>query len=101
MVEAVQSGQALSAAPPAFIRDQIERGDLVLLQFHEPWMQMEYGLVWRRDQPWSRGLRRFVEKLRQAQAQTEFSLPTATGSAAPAGSKDAGTLAARRRRKAV
>ncbi|TVQ88721.1 MAG: LysR family transcriptional regulator [Chromatiaceae bacterium] len=91
MVAAVLAGQALSAAPPTFIRNQLERGDLVLLQFHEPWMQMEYGLVWRRDQPWSRGLRRFVEKLRQAQAQTEFSLPPASGAAAPAGPEDTGT----------
>lgn len=85
MVAAVRSGRALSAAPPAFIRDHLERGELVLLPIHEPWLQMEYGLVWRRDRIWSRGLRRFVEKLKQAQAQTEFSLlPASPAAAQPA-----------------
>lgn len=102
MVTAVLAGQALSAAPPAFIRTQLERGDLVALPIAEPWLRMEYGLVWRRDQPWSRGLRRFVEKLRAAQAETEFSLPPATtGATASVGADSAGTPGARGPLKAI
>ncbi len=67
MVAAVRHGRAISAAPPAFIADEIERGEFVTLPIAEPWMRMEYGLVWRTGRPWSRALLRFVEKVRQTQ----------------------------------
>lgn len=72
MVSAVRAGRAISVAPPAFIRDEIERGDLVTLPLSEPWLAMEYGLVWRRNQTWSPGVRRFVDTLRQTQKASPF-----------------------------
>ncbi|WP_296754053.1 LysR family transcriptional regulator [Thioalkalivibrio sp.] len=72
MTAAVRNGRAISAAPPAFIEDELERGEFVTLPLQEPWMQMDYGLVWRRDQPWSSGLKRFVETLRRTQIESSF-----------------------------
>jgi DNA-binding transcriptional LysR family regulator len=37
MVAAVRNGRAVSAAPPAFIRDEFDRGELVTLPLEEPW----------------------------------------------------------------
>jgi len=72
MTAAVRNGRAISAAPPGFIRDALERGEFVLLPIHEDWFRMEYGLVWREGQAWSRGLRDFVETLRAVQAETDL-----------------------------
>jgi len=72
MTAAVRNGRAISAAPPGFIRDALERGEFVLLPIHEDWFRMEYGLVWREGQEWSRGLRDFVATLREVQAETDL-----------------------------
>lgn len=72
MVSVVRAGRAISVAPPAFIRDEIECGDLVTLPLSEPWLAMEYGLVWRRNQTWTRGVRRFVATLRETQNASQF-----------------------------
>lgn len=72
MVTAVRTGRAVSVASPAFIREELKRGDFVLLPPSEPWMRMDYGLVWRRGQPWSPSLRRFAETLRRTQAERDF-----------------------------
>lgn len=72
MTAAVRNGRAISAAPPAFIRDALERGEFVLLPIHEDWFRMEYGLVWRAGQAWSRSLQDFVETLRAVQAETDL-----------------------------
>jgi len=77
MVSAVRSGRAISVAPPAFIRDEIERGDLVTLPLSEPWLAMEYGLVWRRNHIWSPGLRRFVDTLKETQDASPYDDPAA------------------------
>jgi len=45
MTAAVRNGRAISAAPSTFIRDDIERGDFVVLPVREPWMRMSYGLT--------------------------------------------------------
>jgi DNA-binding transcriptional LysR family regulator len=71
MTAAVRGGRAISAAPPAFIRDELARGEFVALPFREPWMRMSYGLIWRRDQPWSRGLSEFVATLKEVQASVD------------------------------
>jgi len=72
MVAAVKEGRAISVAPPGFINDEIKRGDLVTLPLSEPWLTMEYGLVWRRNQTWSNSLRRFVETLREKQQASAY-----------------------------
>lgn len=72
MVSAVRAGRAISVAPPEFIRDEIERGDLVTLPLSEPWLVMEYGLVWRRNHAWSPGLRRFVDTLKETQDTSPY-----------------------------
>lgn len=72
MVSAVRAGRAISVAPPEFIRDEIERGDLVTLPLSEPWLAMEYGLVWRRNHAWSPGLRRFVDTLKETQDASPY-----------------------------
>ena len=74
MVAAVRNGRAVSAAPPAFIRDDLDRGELVTLPLEESWLRMEYGLVWRRGQPWSRTLTRFVATLRETQKLSGYDL---------------------------
>lgn len=74
MIAAVRSGRAISAAPPALIREQLECGEFVTLPLSEPWLRMEYGLIWRHDQPWSRGLTRFVAKLKETQKHSGFDL---------------------------
>jgi len=77
MVSAVRAGRAISVAPPEFIRDEIERGDLVTLPLSEPWLAMEYGLVWRRNHTWSPGLRRFVDTLKETQDASPYDGSTA------------------------
>jgi DNA-binding transcriptional LysR family regulator len=74
MVAAVQSGRAVSAAPPAFIRRELDRGELITLPLDEPWLRMEYGLVWRHGQPWSRTLTSFVATLRETQKLSGYGL---------------------------
>lgn len=74
MVAAVRDGRAISAAPSAFIQDEVDRGDLVILPISEPWMMMEYGLVWRRDQPRSKALERFLKTLREKQEKSSYGL---------------------------
>ncbi|WP_371037779.1 LysR family transcriptional regulator [Rhodosalinus sp. FB01] len=69
MTAAVRNERAISAAPPAFIRDEIERGEFVTLPVEEPWMRMEYGLVWHAERSWPRTLVRFVDTLRMTQAR--------------------------------
>ncbi|MFO7855380.1 MAG: LysR family transcriptional regulator [Paracoccaceae bacterium] len=71
MVAAVRNGRAISAASPAFIRDELDRGEFSLLPVSEPWLRMDYGMVWRRGQPWSPSLTRFAETLRRTQAQRD------------------------------
>ncbi|HKK31557.1 MAG TPA: LysR family transcriptional regulator [Alphaproteobacteria bacterium] len=70
MTAAVRNGRAISAAPPSFIRDELERGELVVLPLSEAWMRIEYGLVWRKDQKWSRNLSDFVDTLQAVQTTT-------------------------------
>lgn len=77
MVSAVKEGRAISVAPPGFIREEIARGDLVALPISEPWLVMEYGLVWRRSQTWSQGLRRFVKTLEETQKASSYNKPDA------------------------
>ena len=72
MVAVVKNGRAISVGPPAFIEDDIKRGNLVTLPISEPWLSMEYGLVWRRNQTWSRSLRRFVETLKETQQASPY-----------------------------
>src|SRR6056297_796118 len=72
MTAAVRNGRAISAAPSAFIRDDIVRGDFVVLPFREPWMRMSYGLIWRKGRPWSRSLSDFVDTLREVLARTDL-----------------------------
>lgn len=72
MVAAVKEGRAISVAPPAFIEDEIKRGDLVTLPISEPWLTMEYGLVWHRKLIWSPSLRRFVETLKEKQQASPY-----------------------------
>ena len=79
MTAAVRNGRAISAAPPAFIRDDLRRGDYVVLPVWENWMRMSYGLIWRKGHPWSRSLSDFIDTLREVLARTEF------GEAAPDG----------------
>lgn len=71
MTAAVRNERAICAAPPAFIRDELERGEFVTLPIEEPWMRMEYGLVWHGERSWPRTLVRFVETLRITQAREE------------------------------
>ncbi len=76
MVSAVKQNRAISVAPTAFISDEIKRGDLVTLPISEPWLTMEYGLVWRRNQTWSASLSSFVKTLKETQRKslyTDFS----------------------------
>jgi len=84
MVKAVRAGRAVSFAPPALVRDEVDRGDFVILPIHEPWMLMEYGLIWRRGKSWPRSLQRFVKKLRQSQATSAYNSLDSSGSPAPA-----------------
>src|SRR6056297_65400 len=72
MVAAVKEGRAISVAPPAFIEGEIKRGDLITLPLSEPWLTMEYGLVWRSNQTWSQSLRRFVETLKETQQASPY-----------------------------
>jgi DNA-binding transcriptional LysR family regulator len=74
MVAAVRNGRAVSAAPPAFVRDDLDSGELVTLPLEASWLRMEYGLVWRRGQPWSRTLTRFVATLRETQKLSGYDL---------------------------
>lgn len=69
IVAAVRNGRAIGAGSPSFIRYEIEAGDFVTLPLEEPWMRIEYGLVWRAGRPWSRALAQFVDKLRATQEQ--------------------------------
>ncbi|NHQ76068.1 LysR family transcriptional regulator [Roseovarius gahaiensis] len=72
MVAAVKEGRAISVAPAAFIADELKRGDLVTLPISEPWLTMEYGLIWRRNQTWSPNLRRFVKTLKDIQQASSY-----------------------------
>jgi len=72
MVAAVKNNRAISVAPAAFITDDLKRGDLVTLPISEPWLIMEYGLIWRRNQTWSPSLRRFVETLKEIQKASPY-----------------------------
>lgn len=76
MTAAVRNGRAISAAPSAFIRDDLNRGDFVVLPFQEPWMRMSYGLIWRKGRAWSRSLSDFVDTLREVLARTELGQAT-------------------------
>jgi len=89
MVKAVRAGRAVSFAPPALIRDEVDRGEFVLLPIHEAWMHMEYGLIWRRGKSWPRSLRRFVEKLKRSQSTSAYNtIPSSDNIAAASISKD-------------
>ena len=72
MVAAVKQNRAISASPPAFITDELKRGELVTLPISEPWLYMEYGLVWRHKDTWSASVRSFVKTLKETQKMSPY-----------------------------
>ena len=65
----VLSGDALSAAPPPMIKEELAQGRLVLLPVDIPWLAISYGFIWRRGRSLSPTALSYMKIVRAIEAR--------------------------------
>jgi DNA-binding transcriptional LysR family regulator len=76
MKATVRNGHAISICSPHFLKEEIASGETALIDFFEPWMQISYGLIWRRNSPPSGALKAFVDVLVDIQRERDAAFLT-------------------------
>jgi len=56
---------------PYFLHKEIASGEMALIDIHEPWMQISYGLIWRKNSRPSGALKSFVDLLVETQRERD------------------------------
>lgn len=74
MKAAVRNGHAIGICSPHFLEKEMASGEMVLIDFFEPWMQISYGLIWRKNFPPSGALQSFVDLLVETQRERDGEL---------------------------
>ena len=74
MKAAVRNGHAIGICSPHFLREEIASGETALIDIFEPWMQISYGLIWRRGSAPRGPLKAFVDVLVETQSERNAAL---------------------------
>jgi DNA-binding transcriptional LysR family regulator len=74
MKAAVRNGHAIGICSPHFLTEEIASGEVTLIDIFEPWMQISYGLIWRRNYAPSGALKAFVDVLVDTQRERDAAL---------------------------
>jgi DNA-binding transcriptional LysR family regulator len=82
---AVRNGNSLGLCSPRFLQEEFASGEMALIDLFEPWMQISYGLIWRRGSAPCGPSKTFVDVLLEVQherdrAYEEVSRPVAANS---------------------
>lgn len=64
---AVRNGNSIGMCSPRFVHQDIASGELALIDLFEPWMQISYGLIWRRASEPRGALKAFADVLVETQ----------------------------------
>jgi DNA-binding transcriptional LysR family regulator len=67
----VLGGDALSAAAPAMIKDDLEQRRLVILPIELPWLAISYGFIWRRGRSLSPAALSFMKCVRSVEERLD------------------------------
>jgi DNA-binding transcriptional LysR family regulator len=76
MKATVRNGHAISICSPHFLMEEFASGEMALIDFFEPWMQISYGLIWRRNSLPSGALKAFVDVLVDTQRERDAAFLT-------------------------
>jgi len=68
---AVRNGYAIGVGSPRFLQEEIAAGEMTFLDLFEPWMQISYGLIWRRGSAPRGALKAFVDILVETQSERD------------------------------
>lgn len=71
MKAAVRNGNAIGICSPHFLEKEVAYGEMVLIDLFEPWMQISYGLIWRKNDVPSGALKAFVDLLVETQRERD------------------------------
>jgi len=71
---AVRNGHAIGICSPHFLKEEIASGEMTLIDIFEPWMQIDYGLIWRRNSAPRGALKAFVDVLVDTQRERDAAL---------------------------
>lgn len=67
--EIVRASDAVSAAPPILIDDDVLAGRLAVIPFAAPWLRLNYGFIYLRDRTLSPAARAFMAEVRAVEAE--------------------------------
>ncbi len=74
MKAAVRNGYAIGICSEHFLKEEIASGEMALIDIYEPWMEISYGLIWRRNSPPGGALKAFVDILVDTQRERDAAL---------------------------
>jgi len=67
--QVVRESDAISAAPPRLIADEVRAGTLAVIEFAPPWLRLNYGFIYLRDRTLSPAARAFMAEVRAVEAE--------------------------------
>jgi len=74
MKAAVRNGHAIGICSPHFLQKERASEEMVLIDFFEPWMQISYGLIWRKNYAAAGAVKSFVDLLVETQRERDGGL---------------------------
>ncbi len=69
---AVRNGNSIGICSPRFLQNEIVSGEMALIDIFEPWMQISYGMIWRKGSPPRGPLKAFVDVLVETQRERDL-----------------------------
>lgn len=68
---AVRNGNCIGLCSPRFLQEELACGEMALIDLSEAWMQIRYGLIWRRGAAPCGPLKAFVDVLLETQHERD------------------------------
>ncbi len=66
----VAGSNAFSVATPLQIESSLHSGEFRVLDYHEPWMKVDYGFIYRHDRMLAPAAEAFMQYVREIESET-------------------------------